>query len=236
VLYPINRVADTPLETFTVVDIMRNTLGAGPCGHILDVEGQKTDYQGRPTCGVQWFLERIFGANEQKQKRAEVEQHLDEGLAFVTHIRHRIARYIEFGHKMREYLAAEKKSHPELREALSELDKIVERIDSHVAPETAKIKPPSFVSRLNEDFRKNVLGAGRSDDLDRCKQYCKVLTDIGGNQDELVGECRWIVRVLRQRAAMLVAKDPRLAPIAGEIRARTQEALRSPAGYEWSRH
>jgi hypothetical protein len=51
VVYPINRVKQTPLDAYTVVDVMRNTLGVGPCEHILDLEGQKSDYKGRATCG-----------------------------------------------------------------------------------------------------------------------------------------------------------------------------------------
>jgi hypothetical protein len=236
VLYPINRIKDTPLDIYTVVDIMRNTLGAGPCEHILDVEGQRTDYKGRPTCGVQGLLEEIYSHHQQRQRRAEVEKHLDDGLAFVTHIRSRIERYVDFARKMREYLDTQKKAHPELSDCVAEMDKLLERIDTRIAPELAKIQKPDFVVRLNEDFRKNVMDYDGPDALDRCKKYGVVLTDIGGNQDELVGECRWVVRTLRQRAALKVAVDPRVAPIANEVRARTQEVLRNPAGYEWSRH
>jgi hypothetical protein len=236
VLYPLNRVKQTPLDAYTVVDVMRNTLGVGPCEHILDVEGQKTVYLGRPTCGVQGLLEEIYRAKQQKQKRADVEKHLNDGLAFVTHIRQRITRYIEFGQKMRKYLAAQRKEHPELNDRIAELDKILERIDAHIAPETRNIQKPEFVVQLNADFRKNIMDYDGPDALERCQKYGKVLTDIGGSQDELVGECRWIVRTLRQRASIMVSVDPRLAPIANEIRARTQEALRNPSDYEWSRH
>ena len=54
---------------------------------------------------------------------------------------------------MREYFAAQKKAHPELGEAIAELDKLVERIDQRVAPEAAKIPKPDFVATLNADFR-----------------------------------------------------------------------------------
>jgi hypothetical protein len=236
VLYPINRVKQTPLDVYTVVDIMRNTLGAGPCEHVLDVEGQRTQYKGTPTCGVQGNLEEIYSAHLQKKKRAEIEKHLNAALAFVTHIRSRIHNYLEFARQMRQYLAAQKQAHPELSQPISELDKIIERIDQRVAPTTAKIPKPEYVAQLNEDFRKNILDYEGADALDRCKKYGKALTDIGGEQDELVGECRWVARTLRQRAGLLVALDARLAPIAGEIRARTQQVLRNPAGYEWSRH
>jgi hypothetical protein len=236
VVYPVNRVKQTPLDAYTVVDVMRNTLGLGPCERILDVEGQKTVYQGRPTCGVQGLLEEIYQAKQQKKKRAEVEKHLNDGLAFVTHIRRRITRYIEFGEKMRKYLAAQRKVHPELSDRIDELDKILERIDTNIAPQTNKIQKPEFVAELNADFRKNIMDYDGPDALERCQKYGKILTDIGGNQDELVGECRWIVRTLRQRAGIMVSVDPKLAPIANEIRTRTQEALRNPSDYEWSRH
>ena len=236
VVYPVNRVKQTPLDAYTVVDVMRNTLGVGPCEHILDVEGQKTVYQGRPTCGVQGLLEEIYRAKQQKERHADVDKHLNDGLAFVTHIRQRITRYIEFGEKMRKYLAAQRKEHPELSDRIGELDKILERIDTYIAPQTNKIQKPAFVAQLNEDFRKNIMDYDGPDALERCQKYGKVLTDIGGRQDELVGECRWIVRTLRQRAGIMVSVDPRLAPIANEIRARTQETLRNPSDYEWSRH
>jgi hypothetical protein len=58
-LYPINRLETTPLEAFTVVDLMRATLGTGPCEYILDVEGQKKTFQGRPTCASRTILDNI---------------------------------------------------------------------------------------------------------------------------------------------------------------------------------
>ena len=59
---------------------------------------------------------------------------------------------------------------------------------------------------------------------------------IGGNQDELVGECRVAVKILRERAAMAMATDRRVAPIAREVRRRTQQMLRNPTSYEAPRH
>src|SRR5205807_2173314 len=89
VIYPINRVKQTPLDAYTVVDVMRNTLGVGPCEHILDLEGQKSEYKGRATCAVRDKLTPIYEKNQQKENRAEVDKTLDEGLAFVKHIRGR---------------------------------------------------------------------------------------------------------------------------------------------------
>src|SRR5207247_8112029 len=116
VAYPINRGKQTPLDAYTVVDVMRNTLGVGPCEHILDLEGQKSEYKGRATCAVRDTLTPIYEKHQQKDQLKLVDKTLDDGLTFVKHIRGRISRYVEFGQKMRQYLAEQKKAHPELAE------------------------------------------------------------------------------------------------------------------------
>jgi hypothetical protein len=87
-----------------------------------------------------------------------------------------------------------------------------------------------------ERFRQTMLDYEGPDAFQKCRQLTEALVEIGGNQDELVGECRWAVKVLRQRAALAAAQDPRLAQVAAEIRRRSQEVLRNPAGHEGARH
>jgi hypothetical protein len=236
VIYPVNRTEGTPLEVFTVIDLVRNTLGAGPCEYLLDLEGNKAEYKGRATCSSRDNLKRIYTAGEQKAKHAEVDKILNDALIFVKHIRGRISRYVDFGHKIREYLAAEKKAHPELKDGIAELEKIAEEVDARYAAREDKMKTPEHVAKMNEDFRRDVLDYEGKDALDRCMKYALALVVIGDNQDELSGECRWVVKALRQKAGLLMAADPRMAPIAAEIRTRTQEALKNPANHEGNRH
>jgi hypothetical protein len=236
VTYPINRLKETPLDSFTVVDVMRNTLGVGPCEYILDLEGQKSEYRGRATCDVRDSLRPIYAKGQQAQRRAEVNQILDDGLTFVKHIRSRIEHYVEFGHAMHAYLAEQKSAHPELADFLTEMDQMIQEIDARVAARVDKIKTPEHVAAMNEQFRKDVLDDVGPRALAKCKDYTQALVKIGDNQDELAGECRWVVKTLRQKAAMRMAMDPRVAPVATEIRARTQVALRNPANHEGAHH
>jgi hypothetical protein len=236
IVYPINRVAQTPVDVYTVVDVMRNTLGVGPCQHILDVEGQKSQYHGMATCDVRDTLTPIYQKREQKGKRAEIERTLDAGLTFVKHIRGRIMHYVEFGKKMQQYLGGQKQAHPELSQFVAEMDRLTRQIDEKLAAYADKIETPAHVAAMNQRFRAEVLDNDGPDALKQCQAYARALTEIGGNQDELVGECRWVVKALRQRAGIALALDPRVAPIASEIRARTQEALRNPAVHEGARH
>jgi hypothetical protein len=236
VLYPVNRVESTPLEAFTVIDLVRNTLGAGPCEYLLDLEGNRGEYKGRATCSSRDNLKRIYGAGEQKAKHAEVDKILNDALIFVRHIRGRITRYVDFSHQIREYLAGQKKAHPELKDPIGELEKIAEEVDVRFKAREEKMKTPDHVAKMNEDFRRDVMDYEGPDALARCKKYAEALVVVGDNQDELSGECRWVVKALRQKAGLLMAADARMAPIAAEIRARTQEALKNPANHEGNRH
>ena len=231
VVYPINRVKETPLDVFTVVDVMRNTLGVGPCEYILDLEGQKSEYRGRATCAVRDALTPIYASNNQISQRSEINQILDDGLTFVKHIRGRITRYVEFSHALQSYLAEQIKAHPELIDPLTELERIARQIDLRYAARADVIKTPAHVAAMNAEFRKNVLDDDGPDALARCRAYTKALVTIGDGQDELSGECRWVVKALRQKAGLLTAQDPRLAAITAVVRARTQEALRNPANH-----
>lgn len=236
VIYPIHRLPDTPSDQFTVVDVVRNTLGVGPCEYILDVENQKQEYKGRATCAARDALTAIYSKNQQERRPREIEQALDDALAFVTHIRGRITQYVAFAKKMRNYLATQKKAHPELSEFLEDMDQICGQIDSRVREKLEIIKTPAYVADMNERFRRELLHADGPDTMGRVKQYTKALTQIGGNQDELVGHCRWTAKMLRQRAGIAMATDPRCASIARHIREECQKVMLKPATYEAARH
>jgi hypothetical protein len=256
-IYPMNRLAETPVEWYTPVDIVRNTLGVGPCQYLLDVEGQKQEHVGRATCHVRTLLQATYGTGEQKAKRKEIETYLGDGLDFVTHIRKRVLSYVDFGHELRAYLVAQRDAHPDAKEAIESLEAIAKEIDARVeghmdamrknprlAPFAAEVAarneettPPALAAALNRQFLKTLLDYEGADWKDRLKkEYTDPLTAIGGAQDEMVGECRWVVKALRQKAGILLATDPKIAPVAVEVRVRTQKILRGGAAYEGARH
>ena len=236
IIYPLNRVSATALQTFTVLDIVRNTLGVGPCEYILDVEGQQSKYKGRATCSVRDTLNPIYASKQQKQRKTEIETVLQDLMVFIRHIRGRIEGYVDFGHETLAYLAEQKKAHPELADRLAELETIARGIDAKVAARKAEIKTPEQAAEMVGEFRKTVLDYEGEDALAKCKRFTEGWVGIGGNQDELVGECRWVVKMTRQRAGLLMATEPRAAEVAKEIRRRSQIVLRNPANHEGARH
>ena len=235
-VYPIHRARKTPLEAFTVVDVVRATLGVGPCEYILDVEGQKAQYRGRATCSNRGTLDAIYKSRQQRRKRAEIETSLTEVMQFVRHIRGRIEAYRAFGRETLAWLDRQKRARPELAGKLEELAKLTRAIEQRVAARRGKIKTPDQAAAMVETFRRTMLDYEGRDAFERCRKFTAAMVEIGGNQDELVGECRWAVKVLRQRAALTAALDPRLGETAREIRARTRKILRNPASHEGARH
>jgi hypothetical protein len=235
-IYPIKRVRTTPLSEFTIIDIVRATLGVGPCEYILDVEGQGSQYKGRATCATRDSLAEIYSHKQQKRKTAEIEQILQEVVVFVKHIRGRIGDYVTFGHELLGYLDQQRKAHPELAELIAELETLTRKIDAHVEQRKASIKTPQYVIDLTDEFRQTVMNYEGDDALKKCNAITHAIVDVGGNQDELVGECRMVAKAIRQRAGLLLAADPRMAEIAREIRRSSQQVLRSPAAHEAPRH
>ncbi len=235
ILYPLSRVPETPADRFTVVDVARACLGVGPCDYILDVEGQKQEYKGVATCNARDLIEDIYKKGQQKARRAEILKALDDTLAFVTHIRARITVYVEFGRKLREYFASQKKAHPELVATIDELDRVAQEMEARFEERAERIQSPAYVARLNDEFRKDALEAEGADAPPKAKAYGEALTRVGGNQDKLVSECRWVARTLRQQAALLLAGEPRLGLVAAEVRSRTQVVLKNPSQHERAR-
>lgn len=236
VIYPLGRVSATPLAALTVVDLMRATLGVGPCQYVLDVEGQKKQSAGIPTCDARTRLDTIYGAGQQKERKGDVEEALADALSFIRHIRVRIEDYARFGDEMLAYLEEQQKARPELREFISEMERLTKRIDEAVAARKDGIATPEYASELVEEFRATLVDYEGADALAKCKKITAGFVKIGGNQDELVGECRMAVKILRQKAGLAIAVDPQTGPVAKEIRRRTQEMLRNPVSYEAPRH
>ena len=80
IVYPIDRVKvapfSTPIESLTVVDLVRMTLGVGPCQYILDLEGQKRNSPGVATCYGRDVINAIYKRGAQLQNRSVIEEHL----------------------------------------------------------------------------------------------------------------------------------------------------------------
>ena len=240
IIYPLDRVNmapfDTPLQKLTVVDLVRMTLGVGPCQYILDLEGQKRNSRGVATCYARDVINAIYKERTQLRNGPVIEEHLEAAVTFISNVRERIDQYVEFGHEMSAYLEEQNRLDPRHAEFLDELLLVTERFDQFFEENRERIHTPAYAQQTAEGFRESLLTYAGEDAYEKCDAQMRIFTSIGGAQDGLVASCRMIVKILRQRSGIAMAANPELKEIATEIRTRTRAILRNPTPYEAPRH
>jgi hypothetical protein len=240
IIYPLDRAKTppftTPLEKLTVVDLVRMTLGVGPCEYILDLEGQKRNSRGVATCYARDVITAIYRQNTQLQQGPTIDEQLTAAVAFIRNVRERIDQYVVFGHEMVQYLEEQKRRHPQHAAFCDELLTIARKLDQFFAQKQQAIRTPEYAQQTADRFRQQLMTYTGSDAFQQCEEQMRIFTSIGGAQDGLVASCRMVVKTLRQRAGLALATQPELQEIAGEVRNRTQAILRNPTAYEAPQH
>lgn len=240
IIYPIDRVQTapfaTPLEKLAVVDLVRMTLGVGPCEYILDLEGQKRNSRGVATCYARDVINAIYKEGSQLRQGPVIREQLDLCVAFIGNVRERIDQYVQFGHEMTGYLEEQKRLRPGHAAFFDEMLAVTRKLDLMFEQNREKFRSPAFAQQTADSFRANVLTYAEKDAYEKCAAQMSIFTSIGGAQDDSVASCRMIVKTLRQRAGIAMAVDPELKAIATEIRQRTQVILRKATAYEAPRH
>jgi len=132
VTYPLDRGRGTPLTAFTVTDLVRNTLGVGPCEYILDVKGQRLATPGIYTCAGTALLKKIMENYDQSKHKAEIDKVFNDMMIFVKHYRGRVEEYIAFRKEMLDYLKQQKIAHPELQTFLADMESITSGLPSRI--------------------------------------------------------------------------------------------------------
>jgi hypothetical protein len=225
-LYPVDRLPDTPNDKFTVVDLMRNSLGAGPCEYIMDVEGQKVGGKGLYTCQMYDYLSPLANFGRMKDERLFVERMMRSAIIFVTAIQDRINHYVKFAKDLQAYAAEQKKARPEAAEFLTKIEELTKMRD--IAAKEAD-GGPQF-EKLLEQFKPDITADVPK--LSPESVFLKIRDGFGLPQDNRVARCRLAVKLIRQRASLETALNPKNADIAQEVRKRTHAALRGGLGHE----
>jgi hypothetical protein len=227
VAYPINRDAETPADQLTITDLMRESLGEGPCEYIMDTAGQGESNKGVFTCAVDAMVPAIFAAGRQKEERVFLDQMLQQTQIFIKAIGDRINGYVDFRTQLLTYLAEQKKAKPELADFIGRLEKQAnsmqkDRVDRSgpVAALVAQIKAEAISDTPRRDIWALTTEEGSG------------IAAHGGWQDDVVARCRNSAKIIRQIATIEMAINPKSAEVAKEVRKRTQQVLRGALGHE----
>lgn len=220
VVYPIDRSPATPLTAFCPTDVLRNTLGVGPCQYVLDTEGLRCEAD--PTPGhVMDLLERQWARRQAGQAAAETGDLLGQMTEHVAVVQKRIEQYADFARRVRAMCAAEAGDGdpPESAESLGFAAYRVEQI----ALQSARSEDPARrAAELADELRRRI---GQPNAVAECAPLAAGLREIGDRQSRALSACRMGVRWLWQKARMRVLHDPSRAALAKRVLAEAAQIL-----------
>jgi hypothetical protein len=241
IIYPLGRVPATPLNVFTPVDLMRETLGQGPCEYVLDLAGIKPRQAGgdRPllayaTCGlwddhIQPILRQLKkkpdGAFEplDEKTKAHLIQALEDMWYFVHAIHDRLREYKKWGAEMDAFCKQEParnpKSKPIADQTLANLERLNSDLGRHKfeGPGSEaywKDRVPELIRMVKADQYADMGSIGK-------------IRDLGNEQDERVSRCRQYVKAVLQEIVFQDTGDPGARAFAAELRDRCHRMLRN---------
>lgn len=241
IIYPLDRVAATPISAYTPVDLMRETLGAGPCEYVLDISGVKPRPVGgdRPilsyaTCGL--WMDHIFPITREFKKKpdgtyeplnektkAHLIQALEDMWYFVHAIHDRLREYKKWGADNAEFCTQQATASPKLKPLADRLMVYINKLNSDIkehrfeGPGTEaywKDRIQELIKQAKEDKYAEIGTVGQ-------------IRNLGNTQDERVSRCRQYVKVMRQQIALENVEDPEVRNFATAVRDRCQKILRN---------
>jgi hypothetical protein len=214
-VYPLDRSDATPLTATCPTDIMRNTLGVGPCQYILSVEGLAAEGDPTPNNVMGW-VEKQFAQKKEKKAADDIKERLEQMAAHVGQARTRIARYAEFSGSARKLVTGKSGAEPFLL-IIGELDQLVKAgLVADATPEQAR-KLTGEVTAL----------IGKENALAGCQRLGEQLRVIGAVQDRALAKCRMAVRRLKQDSRTMAVNQPQEAALAQEVQRLAEKMLRA---------
>jgi hypothetical protein len=213
VVYPIDRNTATPLTVSCPTDVMRNTLGVGPCQYILACEGLTS--QGDPTPNsVMVWVEKQFEQKKEKKAAEDIKDRLKQMTRHVAEARVRIERYAQSADQIRKWLASQP-GPASFRSILGDLDR-------SVAAGLATNASPARANQLATAISALV---GQNNGLTSCRRLGEELRSIGAVQDSTLAKCRMAVRRLRAEGRTMAANQPQEAAWARELQRLAEQIL-----------
>jgi len=218
-IYAMDRSQATPLTTFTPIDVLRGTLGVGPCQYILQTEGLASDANPTPDNVMTW-VEKQFSRKKEKKAADEIRERLDQMVEHVGQAQGRIVQYGRVFAKVQTICDNGPAGAGPLRAVVASLA----RQDYQIA----QAQGQSPRARLARQLADQVLALiGKDNAAADCERLGAILREVGAQQDRTLAVCRMKVRWLKQTAAMLAEDHPGDANLAAKVQAKIDEVLRT---------
>jgi len=221
IVYPIDRDRTTPLTVFCPIDIMRNTLGIGPCQYILEKEGLGEADHPTPDQVTHW-VERLFRRKKEKQNAEEIKARLKQMVTHIRHARERIDQYGYFGREIRK-LSEKVMPSKAMSDNFAKLIRIADGMKKKVEKKSNTTKPSEKAAASAEII---IAFIGKDNAAAEIQAPVVEIRALGAAQDRLLSQCRMAVRRINLQASLVAAGDPRTVDFAGKVQELAEQMLR----------
>jgi hypothetical protein len=221
IVYPLDRSRATPLTTFTPVDVLRNTLGMGPCQYILETEGLATQENPTPEEVMAW-VEKQFKKKGGKDAADEIRERLKAMTEHVARARVRLKAYHDFALSAGALVRVMGTS-PEAARAAEETAFTFARIQKAAEDGLAATQP----ERLAKSADALAAVIGREDAAAQAERPAADIRTVGAAVDRALARCRMAVRWVSIQVAETAAKDDPEAAKAKQVRALAEQLLQA---------
>ena len=216
-VYPIDRDRTTPLNVFCPVDIIRSSLGVGPCQYILAAEGLDPDSHPTPADVTDW-VEKQFKRGRSGSQAEAIKERLGQMVENVAHTQERIEGYGALAEEVRKLCAGAQ------GDALSEaLRRTADGMAEAIARGRAAAGSADSARGLAD---KVVALIGAPDAQAEVERLGEQLRAVGLAQDGTLARCRMAVRWLRQQSRMALEGGAGSAQLADKVRALAEGMLK----------
>jgi hypothetical protein len=217
-VYPIDRSRETPLTTFTPGDVLRDTLGVGPCQYVLQCEGLADPERPTPE-SVAANVDRVLRKAPARHDAEQIRRQLDGAVEQVRQAEARIGRYAKFAAEVETLVSADANA----AATLAELTRSVARFKQIAAADADSSDVGQQARRLADAILALV---DDEDPVAELKPLSENLHRLGTRQSRALAGCRLTVRWLREQARTQAAGTSNAAATAREIQTRCEQLLK----------
>lgn len=193
IFYPIDRSRGTPLTIMLPMDVLRSTLGVGPCQYILDAEGLGGDDPAPPDAVVTW-IERLIKKKRAARSAEEIRERLDAMLAHLAAARKRIDDYAAFGRQVRHVCRQAKNEADAEAEDAKAVLAICDRLDHDLERGRVGMRTHEDAAKLVREITALI---EKADALAEFESPAKALRAIGAAHDATLARSRMAARRMR---------------------------------------
>ena len=231
-IYALERRQSTPLAVFTPVDMLRETLGTGPCEYILDREGIGTRNPGGDrqlvstgVCNTTGVMQHFFELGLECKEQKLVGDLAEDVSAFNITVRQRLEEYRAFARKLVEVCREEKKRNPAVAPVAERVDRLHKRLEELFAQRLPAMKPPERNVELIQEI-KQLTREDNPENLGKYLTFAAQLRSLAGTQDSLASAFRAEVRCFRRELGVLTPNDRESAKFVEKLRELSRNVLR----------